>query len=133
MSTVSRLVLDTEYVRPKITLTDTMQSQPEILKKLQDYTEVEESIDYVTPGSHIRYIINRDNKPLFRLGGFLKMVKPEYIVLSNGKKSWCVQKQNTRFFRKLTQKELSDIELDSKDDIIEQQKQEINRLKRLLR
>ena len=36
----------------------------------------------------------------FRLGGFLELIKPDYLVLKNSNNiTWCVQKKNTIFFK----------------------------------
>jgi hypothetical protein len=103
--TTTRLKKDS-YVRPKQTTTDKLTSD-EVESKLEDYTSVTD-ISKVPIGTHIRYFVNKDGKPLFRLGGFLYKIDglPEYVILNNGTKSWSVQVVGTKFFRKQTLKEI---------------------------
>lgn len=94
------------YVRPEKTYTDQL-SKEQIAEKLEDYEAVDDL--YKVPlGVHIRYISMVDGKPLFRMGGMLHINKglPEFIMLSNGPKQWSVQTKNTKFYRKMTIKEI---------------------------
>ena len=106
-----RLTKDTNYVRPKKTVQDTM-SNDEIKDKLQGYEKVND-IKKVIMGSHLRYFsASKDsNKPVFRLGGFLTKFGDDYkyIVLSNGTLSWSVQLNGTvEFWVKLNQKQFQE-------------------------
>ena len=54
---------------------------------------------FVKKGTHIKYVAEIDGKKKFRLGGFLELLKPNYLVLRNSNGiTWCVQKKNTIFF-----------------------------------
>jgi hypothetical protein len=81
----------------------------EVKDKLAEYSRVE-NIDEIPINSHIRYfsIDPKTNKKSFRLGGFLTKIDKDYIVLSNGKISWSVQKNSSIFFKKLSYQELKD-------------------------
>jgi hypothetical protein len=81
----------TEYDRPSTTITDTLQNDDAMLKKLEGYEEVDmlERVEYNT---HVRYITLKDGLPRFCLGGLLKRVFEDYVVLSNGKVTWSVQR-----------------------------------------
>lgn len=89
-----------EYVRPKETYSEKINKQGNeaMEEKLIDYVRVGEgyskykSIDDVPLNTHIRYVSQKDGKVVFRLGGFLKKIFPDYVVLSNGKTNWSVQK-----------------------------------------
>jgi hypothetical protein len=97
---MSRLSND-EYQKPPITYTDSL-SKEEIKNFLKDYEEISsDKISTVKKGTHLRYFSkNDDGTYKFRLGGNLIVnnTLPNYIVLSNKKKSWSVQTHNTIFF-----------------------------------
>lgn len=124
----NRLKYD-NYERPKNTLTEAMQEKDVINEKIENYVKVTpENIDYLPKGIHIRYFIwNKKGKKgdknkefelpdgtkinlgeyLFRTGGFLKVSKKDYIVLSGkDNKSFSVQKEidgnPTLFYKKIT-------------------------------
>jgi hypothetical protein len=82
-------------------------SPNEIKEKLQEYVQVDE-LDDVPINSHIRYftVDKKSGKKQFRLGGFLTKNEKDYIVLSNGKLSWSVQKNSSIFFKKMAYEEL---------------------------
>ena len=85
------------YVRPTTTITDNLQTNDKMEEKLVDYLRIGDgytmkNIDDAPLNSHIRYVTQKDNKVCFRLGGFLKKKYPDYIVLTNNKVSWSVQK-----------------------------------------
>ena len=106
-----RLSKDTNYVRPKKTVQDTM-SNDEIKEKLQGYKKVDD-IKKILIGSHLRYFAKAKNSktPIFRLGGFLTKFGDDYkyVVLSNGEFSWSVQLNGTNeFWAKMNQKEFQD-------------------------
>lgn len=129
------------YLRPKYTLTDLTQTKKKILKKLDGYKEDE--VDNIPIGTHVRYIVYQSGKSKFRLGGFLKLVKDEYVVLSNGRISWSVQRyarnkcnaiiHRTRFFRLLSALDKYKKEQAKKDKLIEKQQKELKKLKQLLK
>lgn len=82
-------------------------SPNEIKEKLQEYVQIDD-LDDVPINSHIRYftVDKKSGKKQFRLGGFLTKNEKEYIVLSNGKLSWSVQKDSSIFFKKMAYEEL---------------------------
>jgi hypothetical protein len=155
-SSIQRLVAD-GYKRPKKTYTDTLQSEEEILKKLQGYEEVEEeNVDNIPIGSFIRYIkydFNTDSER-FVTGGELLRINPEYLLLkgkNNG--SFCAQRYakkgskiiyKTRFFKLLSSQEKLESELKETqenaanllakyEDVIKEQQEEIEKLKRIIK
>ena len=87
-----------EYKRPESTITDSKQTNEKMEEMLHDYVRIGEkygnyqSIDDVPLQSHVRYVTLKDRKPRFCLGGFIKKIYPEYVVLTNNKVSWSVQK-----------------------------------------
>ena len=82
-------------------------SPNEIKEKLQEYIQID-TIDDVSLNTHIRYftVDKKSGKKQFRLGGFLTKNENEYVVLSNGKVSWSVQKNNSLFFKKMSYNDL---------------------------
>jgi hypothetical protein len=82
-------------------------SPNEIKEKLQEYVQLD-NIDDTPINSHIRYftVDKKSGKKQFRLGGFLTKNENEYVVLSNGKVSWSVQKNNSIFFKKMAYEDL---------------------------
>jgi|APSaa5957512622_1039677.scaffolds.fasta_scaffold30643_1 hypothetical protein len=95
---------DDNYVRPTKTNQD-MMTQDEIEALLIDYEPVDD-VNSVALNSHLRYytttIIAKKKVKKFRRGGILTKNDPKepYIILSNGTKSWSVQKKTSLFFRK---------------------------------
>jgi hypothetical protein len=80
------------FDRPEITFQDTIQNNNDMEKYLKNYTKVKD-IDRVALGTHLRYVtIDKDKKVAFRLGGRLMKKEHKYVVLSNGKQAWSVQK-----------------------------------------
>ena len=62
------------------------------VKRLENYERVDD-IDDVPINTHVRYVtLDKDKKQLFRLGGLLKIVDPRYVMLSNGRHTWSVQR-----------------------------------------
>lgn len=86
----------TNYSRPNTTITDSLQDEDSYREKLKNYKPVDD-IDYVTEGTHVRYFkYEPDEKTWkFRTGGILTKKHEKYVVLSNGKYSWSVQRQLT--------------------------------------
>ena len=102
-----------KYKRPKITITDLMQKNNEILKQLKNFIEINLDDLYDLPKfTYLKYLTycKKSNKELFRFGGKLICVKDNYIVLKGRKCTFCVQKYifnnnnqiiyKTRFFNK---------------------------------
>jgi hypothetical protein len=106
-----RLTQSTNYDRPAKTLQESL-TEEQIAEKLVGYVRVD-SIASVPANSHVRYFSlstdpkTKELRKLFRLGGFVtnKDHCDEYVILSNGTKSWSVQSGTSIFFRKLTQNE----------------------------
>ena len=121
------------YTRPKKTITDSLQSPDKWREKLKGYNEVAD-IDYVTVRTHVRYFVYdlELNKWLFRTGGLLTKKHDKYVVLSNGKYSWSVQRRvekddnvyETKFFKILSKQELTEIALDKQQEEIQKLKRE---------
>lgn len=120
----------TDYTGPGTTLTDSLQEAGEYRKKLQGYTSVQ-NIDSVNDNTHVRYFVYNleRRKWLFRMGGLLKRRHEKYIVLSNGRHTWCVQREvqdsatedvyETKFFKILSKQELSDMAMETQQKEIE--------------
>lgn len=121
----------TNYERPKTTYQDTLQTDDAMLEKLAGYEEVTmpEHIEY---RSHTRYIMYKDGKPKFCLGGLMMRVYPEYVVMSNGNLTWSVQRDyfdkdgtsfgKTRFFKYVSKDTRNQM-------VIQEQQSEIERLR----
>ena len=131
----TRRLAKSSYERPKVTFTDTLQSNDKMKEKLQNYIRVDD-IDDVSLNTHLRYVTLKDGEQRFCLGGLLKKKHNKYVVLSNGTFSWSVQRYHfneeddepifeTAFFRILSKEE-------QQGDLIEKQSQEIEKLKKLL-
>jgi chaperonin cofactor prefoldin len=103
-----RLASDTNYKKEGKSLQQTL-SPNEIKEKLEEYVQTD-NIDEVALNSHIRYfsIDKKTGKKQFRLGGFLTKIDKDYVVLSNGRLSWSVQKNNTVFFKKMSYNDLKE-------------------------
>ncbi len=100
-----RLTSDTEYNKTGKSVQQSL-SPNEIKEKLQEYIQIDD-INDAPINSHIRYFtIDKSGKKQFRLGGFLTKIDNDYIVLSNGRLTWSVQKNNTIFFKKMSFNEL---------------------------
>ena len=102
------------YKRPKETYTERLDEE-DITNLLQDYVKVEH-ISEVKINTHLRYFtLESDTKTgtvqrKFRMGGYLsnKDHADKYVILSNGKKTWSVQSQNTVFYRKMSIPEIKE-------------------------
>jgi hypothetical protein len=102
-----RLSADTEYKKTGKSIQQSL-SPDEIKEKLKEYSSIE-TIDEAPINSHIRYFtVDTKGKKQFRLGGFLTKIDTDYVVLSNGKLSWSVQKKNSIFFKKMSYDELKE-------------------------
>ena len=107
ITATKRLTSDTDYKKEGKSLQQ-MLSPNEIKEKLQEYTQLDD-ISNVQLNSHIRYFtIDKNGKKQFRLGGFITKIDKDYVVLSNGKLSWSVQKHNSIFFKKMSYDELKE-------------------------
>ena len=134
-----------EYDRPAYTITDKLQNEQGYKEKLQGYKEVSD-IDCVNIGTHCRYFcFDKASKGWkFRTGGLLTKKHPKYVVLSNGKHSWSVQREiycgknggdsdettvyETKFFKYMSNKEKLENQLDKKDIEIEKLKSDNKKL-----
>lgn len=119
-------------------------TQEDINLLLEEYEEVNDVTTELRTGIHIRYYsLVKDKKKkgefkkLFRLGGNIIKIDPDfkYVVLTNGKLSWCVQLDNTIIYKKMSIKDIKDFyenELDVKDDIIKRKDNKIGKLKGII-
>lgn len=118
-------------------------TQEDINLLLEEYEEVNDVTTELKTGLHIRYYSlvkdkkKREFKKLFRLGGNIIKIDPEfkYVVLTNGKLSWCVQLDNTIIYKKMSIKDIKDFyenELDVKDDIIKRKDKKLEKLKDII-
>ena len=134
----SRRIAKTNYERPKTTYQDTLQTDEAMLEKLAGYEEVTmpEHIEY---RCHTRYIMYKDGKPKFCLGGLMMRVYPEYVVMSNGSLTWSVQRDyfdkegnsygKTRFFKYVNKDTRNQMVIQEQQGEIERLRQENERLK----
>ena len=102
-----------DYTKPTKTITDLIQTRDAIDEKLRNYTEVDNNdLELLPKNVHISYITYNveKNMELFRMGGYLRKVAKDYIVLAGkGNKTFSVQRKIygngqllyvTRFFAK---------------------------------
>ena len=103
-----RITSDTNYKKNNKSVQESL-SPDEIKHLLDEYKHVD-NIEEVPINTHIRYFSKdpKTGKKLFRLGGNLIKNEAEYIVLSNGKLSWSVQKNTSDFFQKMSFKDLKE-------------------------
>lgn len=102
------------YSRPKKTFQEGL-DEKQIKERLQNYTLVKNIAD-VPINSHLRYFSYKEDpktkkvEKLFRMGGILKNKDKveDYIVLSNGTKSWSVNTKKSTFFKKMTVEEVQE-------------------------
>lgn len=112
-----------DYDRPPKTITECLQKRNKIEEQLKDYIEInQEDLENIKVNTLIKYIgyDSLKKKEVFRFGGKLLKVFPEYIVL-NGKYHFSVQRytrsngniiHKTRFFKKTNEDEILQNELD---------------------
>lgn len=88
------------YKRTRITIQERL-TKEEIKDKLTNYEQVDD-ISKVILNTHVRYFLKKDNIYLFRLGGMLYKINNDlqYVVLSNGKKTWSVNMKTAIFWKK---------------------------------
>ena len=107
ISNPTKKITRTNYQRPKQTYQENLTRQ-QIKEQLKDYKEVDD-ITMISVGCHVRYfsIDVKTKEKLFRLGGTVNKIDPEYrfIILTNGTVTWSVQIANTKFWKKLTESE----------------------------
>lgn len=125
MKSTKRLSRDTGYKPQEKTFQSTL-SKEAIAKYLEGYIRIEATkITTVPLNTHIRYFsVNpKNNQKSFRLGGYITKCgdNSEYIVLSNGDKSWSVQIGNTIFYKKLKLDEYKEQIVSEVDDSIKKQ------------
>jgi hypothetical protein len=103
----TKKIARTNYQRPVQTYQDNL-TKLQIKEQLKDYKEIND-ITMLSIGCHVRYFSTdpKTKKKLFRLGGSINKIDPEYrfIILTNGTISWSVQIANTSFWKKLTESE----------------------------
>ncbi len=110
----TRLSMSKDFVRPKQTVTDLLQTKTNIEDQLKDFDEIQsDEIVYVPINSQLRYLSydKKNKKELYRFGGLLRKVEKEYVILA-GKEgmTFSVQRytrndkgdiiHKTRFFKK---------------------------------
>ena len=129
----------TEYNRPHKTKTDTYQDPKLFKEKLKGYTAVDD-LDMVPMNCHMRYFTFnlKEHRWKFRMGGVVTFKHPKYIVLSNGRVSWSVQRKvyndetndvyETKFFRIMGKDEIASIALESQQKEIEELKKKNQQL-----
>jgi len=88
------------------TESDLAQTQEKMQEKLKNYVEAD--ITLVPLNCHCRYIVFKEGMWRFCLGGVLRQIEKDYVVLSNGRLTWSVQRvkkdkdgnlHTTRFFK----------------------------------
>ena len=133
----------TEYTRPHETQTDKLQDPKLFREKLKGYTAVDD-IDNVPMNSHMRYFTFsvKDRRWKFRMGGIITYKHPKYIVLSNGRVSWSVQRKiynddtndvyETKFFRIMAKDEIANIALEAQQKEIQLLKKQNRELQQKL-
>ena len=145
-------LIKSNFQRPKITYTDTLQNKDSMQEKLKNYERADD-IDDVPLNTHVRYVtLDKEKKQVFRLGGLLKKIHSKYVQLTNGTHIWSVQRYHysddqsddepifeTVFFRiisKNRQMENQKIKMQNQNqqlaDIVAQQAKEIEQLKKLI-
>ena len=109
-----RISDDVNFIRGKKTITDLMQTQDNVEQQLEDYQEISnEELDNVPLGVRLKYISynKKTNKEIFRFGGIIRKINPDYLVLiGNNNLSFSTQRytrnknneiiHTTRFFIK---------------------------------
>jgi hypothetical protein len=98
---------DDDYKKPPQTFTDRL-TPKDIEELLIDYHK--KPINKIVKGSHVRYFVKIDDELKFRLGGIIINTDgmPEYVILSNGKRTWSVQTKNTIFYVRLDYKTIKE-------------------------
>ena len=133
---------ESEYNRPEITYTDTLQNNTKMAEKLQGYERVFDISD-VSKNTHVRYVTLKEGKQRFCLGGLLKFNDdPRFVILSNGRHQWSVQRHHfkkpykdgdkpifdTVFFKAISNEEKLEKIVKEKDDLINKLKKKLTKL-----
>jgi len=155
---VKKLSQDSNYQRPEITITESIQNKKNIEDQLIDFEEInEDDLNFININTQLKYISydKKNNKELFRFGGLLVKIAKDYLIL-RGKENltFSVQRytkndnneiiHNTRFFKKIKETDKLKIELEDtilkateklkkQNSIIEKQKKELIALKKVER
>jgi len=152
----TKRINEDDYNRPRKTITDLMQTQNNVEQKLEDYQEISnEELDHIPIGCHVRYIgyDKKKNIEVFRFGGNIKKIDPNYVVLIGNNLTFSVQRytynknneviHTTRFFIKdkdvdkineINQETIKNQEIiDQQNEIIHKQQREIEKLKKKLK
>ena len=148
---IKKLSQDSSYERPDKTITETIQTKKDIEEQLKNFEEIsDEDLNFINVNTQLKYLSydKKNKKELFRFGGLLVKVNKDYLVLA-GKDGmrFSVQRYSynekgvkvhtTRFFKKI--KETDILKEKMKDDfenysiLIDQQKKEIQELKKKLK
>lgn len=121
-------ISEDDYNKPEVTLTERL-SEDEIKSKLKNYKRLAgvDELKDVALGTHLRYFDCINDEYKFRMGGVLINKKgiPDYVVLSNGKLTWCPQVKRCIFFKKMNNKEIKQ----EYKDVLEKQVKQIADLK----
>lgn len=102
----TKKINNTTYQKSGKTYQERLTKQ-QIKEQLKDYKEID-NITLLSIGCHVRYFsTDKTGKKLFRLGGTVSKIDPEYrfIMLSNGTVTWSVQIKDTSFWKKLSEAE----------------------------
>lgn len=114
------------YDRPEITYTDTLQTNAHMNEKLKNYVRVDD-VEDIPLYTHVRYVNYKNGKQRFCLGGIITKIHKKYVILSNGTYSWSVQRYywadnnddepsfETAFFRILSENEIQQKIIAEKD------------------
>jgi hypothetical protein len=85
---MNNTIIPSQFNRPAVTFQDSIQK--DYVKYLNGYDDALD-MSKVPLGTHIRYItIDKNNKKVFRLGGFLQLYTDKFILLSNNNFKWSV-------------------------------------------
>jgi len=154
---IKKLSHDSNYERPEITITESIQNKKNIEEQLKDFEEIpEEDLNFVNLNTQLKYISydKKNKKELFRFGGILIKIAKDYFIL-RGKEGlrFSVQRytrndkneiiHTTRFFKKIKETDKLKLELEEtiehatekiqkQSSIIEKQKKELMALKKQL-
>ena len=113
-------LLETDFVRPQKTYTDSLQTKDKMNEKLKNYSRADD-IDKIELNTHVRYVtLDKQHRQVFRTGGLLIRKANDYIQLSNGSFKWSVQKYHysegeeepifaTVFFYRVSKKEENEL------------------------
>ena len=132
-STDDATAKQTKAAKPKQQKTHTENLTKEaIVDLLEDYSQVKNMKDVVI-GTHLRYFSKVGNENKFRMGGNLKLIEKEYVILKNAVGvEWSVQMNGTTFYKKMTNKDIKneyDIIINELHDKIKKLKAENKTLK----